>query len=873
MEVNQMAIDTYGYSRKEFLQMKIKDIRLPEDVGKMREAVRTHNGEYTEYGIWRHVKKNGEIINLDVKTNDIDYLGKECVLVLLNDVTDKLKREEEIVQLNKQLVNRISEREKSFEELEKSNQRYEYVSKAANETIWDLDLETNVISFGGSYKEMFGYAYYDDKIPIDKVQHLIHPHDAERVQKAIADALSDNTRRYWEDHYRVIKKGGGIVYVHDRAYIIYNEGEKDFNGKPVRFVGVIQNITQEKLNEEAMLEQLRKVNIIIESMTDPFFVLGKNLEVLLINKAALKLAKLEYEEIIGKDFHNINLSEDRKPMLDMFKKAVHRQEVYHEELEIQGKWVEVSLYPSEIGLAVYAKSISERKNHEEDVIRNAKFIKEISDSTSGFIFQLEYDTEGIPKLNYASKKAFDYWGISIEDVINDKTKLLNAVHPEDSKYVKNKLIEMVGNLTELNIRFRYVNKITREVKVVRANAIPTRLNNGNTIMNGIIIDITEIENNYKQLEEANTRYEYLSKATCETVWEKNIDTNEIILGGGYKEMFGCEFPNDIITFEDWKKFVHPDDLKRTLAYIELRTLITEKRYCEFAYRFIRKDGTILDVFERAYIVYDEKDTKVINVVGTTQDITPLRIAQAEKDKMIDDLLERNKNLEQFTYMVSHNFRAPIANILGITSVLEDKTLDENIKEVMNENIKKSVKRLNEVIIDMNAVLSIKKNTDEVKTEIILQNVVNEIMETEIISEERAKVDVITDFSLAPSVISIKSYIHSIFQNLISNAIKYKGEINPFLKIISSEDAEYLYLMFEDNGIGIDMVKNADKVFRLYSRFHLEKEGKGMGLFMVKSQVENLNGEIEIQSKINEGTRFLIKLKKLNDSAKEISTFN
>lgn len=126
---------------------------------------------------------------------------------------------------------------------------------------------------------------------------------------------------------------------------------------------------------EDILVQTKKVNIIIESMTDPFFVLGKNLEVLLINKAALKLAKLEHEEIIGKDFHNINLSEDRKPMLDLFRKAISEQKTHHEEFEIQGKWVEVSLYPSEIGLAVYAKDISEKKALEKDVQHNTKFIK------------------------------------------------------------------------------------------------------------------------------------------------------------------------------------------------------------------------------------------------------------------------------------------------------------------------------------------------------------------------------------------------------------------------------------------------------------------------------------------------------------------
>ncbi len=613
--------------------------------------------------------------------------------------------------------------------------------------------------------------------------------------------------------------------------------------------------------EEDILMQTRKVNIIIESMTDPFFVLGKNLEVLLINKAALKLAKLEYDEIIGKDFHNINLSEDRKPMFDLFKKAIREQKTHHEEFEIQGKWVEVSLYPSEIGLAVYAKDISEKKDNEERVIRNTKFIKEISDSIAGFIFQIEYDIKGFPKLNYARKKAFDYWGIPIKEVADDKTKLFSSVYFDDAEYVSRKLIEMVANLIHLNIKFRFINNITDEIKRVKFVAVPTRLENGNTIVNGIAIDITEIENNYIKLEDANRRYEYLSKATLETIWEKDIEAGEIILGGGYKEMFGCEFPNDKISFADWKKFVHPEDLSRMLNYIDLRSVDPSEPYWEFAYRFIQKNGKILDVFERAYVIFDDNSNKLLKVLGTTQDITPLGIAQAEKDKMIDDLLKRNKAMEQFTYMVSHNLRAPIANIIGVSNILEDKNLDEDTKQEMNGHIKKSVSHLDEVIRDMNEILNIKNNLDESKNVVIFKNILDEIIEAEKIAIYKAKLKILSNFQKSYSIYSIKSFIYSIFLNMITNGIKYKKESGSYIKVTSDEDGEYIYLVFEDNGIGIDMEKYQDDIFGLYKRFHLEKEGKGMGLFMVKSQVESLNGEISVQSEVNIGTKFLIKFKK------------
>ena len=126
---------------------------------------------------------------------------------------------------------------------------------------------------------------------------------------------------------------------------------------------------------------------------------------------------------------------------------------------------------------------------------------------------------------------------------------------------------------------------------------------------------------------------------------------------------------------------------------------------------------------------------------------------------------------------------------------------------------------------------------------------------------KTKLVIQSDFSKAESIFSIPSYIRSIFQNLITNSIKYRHDGSSHIRITSDEDNDYIYLTFEDDGMGIDLTKNHSKVFGLYNRFHLGIEGKGMGLFMVKSQIESLHGEISVESKVNVGTKFFIKFKK------------
>ena len=117
-----------------------------------------------------------------------------------------------------------------------------------------------------------------------------------------------------------------------------------------------------------------------------------------------------------------------------------------------------------------------------------------------------------------------------------------------------------------------------------------------------------------------------------------------------------------------------------------------------------------------------------------------------------------------------------------------------------------------------------------------------------------------DFSAIDQLDTLKSYIYSIFQNLIVNSIKYSRlDTEPLISIKSEVSGKMITLSFRDNGKGIDLKKNGQALFGLYKRFDKTVEGKGMGLFMVKSQVESLSGTIKVKSEINKGSCFCIEL--------------
>ena len=121
-----------------------------------------------------------------------------------------------------------------------------------------------------------------------------------------------------------------------------------------------------------------------------------------------------------------------------------------------------------------------------------------------------------------------------------------------------------------------------------------------------------------------------------------------------------------------------------------------------------------------------------------------------------------------------------------------------------------------------------------------------------------QVQIITDFSEAEELVSIRSYLYSIFLNLVSNSIKYKRPgIKPIIEITSAKIKNKIQLTFKDNGLGIDLKNKEDEIFGLYKRFHDHVDGKGLGLFMVKTQVESLGGKIMVASEVNKGSEFRI----------------
>ncbi len=270
----------------------------------------------------------------------------------------------------------------------------------------------------------------------------------------------------------------------------------------------------------------------------------------------------------------------------------------------------------------------------------------------------------------------------------------------------------------------------------------------------------------------------------------------------------------------------------------------------------KRDAELVIANKELVFQNQEKEKRAAELIIANEE---LLFQNEQKEKMTTDLIQRNKDLEQFTYIISHNLRAPVANIIGLSYRLKQIGLPDDLRSQIGAGLSTSVTKLDEVIRDLNDILKIRQMVDESKQLIKLEKFISDIHLSIEKMVENEKAQILWNFTEAEEILTIKSYLHSIFFNLISNSLKYrKPNETPMIKITSRKTNDKIVLLFQDNGIGIDLSTAGEHVFGLYKRFHPDRaEGKGMGLYMVKTQVESMGGKISISSQVNVGTEFKI----------------
>lgn len=231
----------------------------------------------------------------------------------------------------------------------------------------------------------------------------------------------------------------------------------------------------------------------------------------------------------------------------------------------------------------------------------------------------------------------------------------------------------------------------------------------------------------------------------------------------------------------------------------------------------------------------------------------------------EELAKYNHELQQFSFTISHNLRGPLARLLGLTNLME-KDLNELTGPQLElvKLVTQSAKELDEVIRDLNKIIDIRNDIYRIREKVFFQEEIQTVLRS-LSTFIEPDVTIDTDFRGAPIVYTVRPMLTSILYNLISNAIKYRSPQRSLqLKIRTTQGNTGVTLEISDNGLGMNLEQFSRSIFGLYKRFHTHTEGKGLGLYLVKLQIESLGGKVEVDSELNVGTTFKINFPGTNE---------
>lgn len=455
------------------------------------------------------------------------------------------------------------------------------------------------------------------------------------------------------------------------------------------------------------------------------------------------------------------------------------------------------------------------------------------------------------------------FGYEENDIEETSQWWFERIHPEDSIRMSVKLYSFLEQRSEKwQDEYRFKCKDGTYKYILDRGFLVTDNNNEAIRMIGAMQDITkqkQEEERLKLLETVITNAKDAVVITDVDVSEKAVP-NVVFANQAYSAMSGYNYEEIINKSMLDTLYIE----KNSDAYSELISSLENKQECEIETATYRKNNEKYWVKFIMVPVFN-KEKEHTHWISIKRDVTEQKQQEKEKEQLIAELTQNNKDLRQFSYITSHNLRAPLSNLIGLLNLTDDLNIQDEELRLIVDGFSKSTKLLNETVLDLGKVVIIRDNPSIGKTDVnIFESITNVLNQINILIEQNNP-DLLINVDKNATIYSHKAYLESIILNLLTNSIKYRSlERIAKISIALLDKKDSMELTFEDNGIGIDLSKYKDKLFGLYQRFHNYPDSKGLGLYLVKSQIESMGGTIAIESEVNKGTRFRINFKKTEE---------
>ncbi len=508
----------------------------------------------------------------------------------------------------------------------------------------------------------------------------------------------------------------------------------------------------------------------------------------------------------------------------------------------------------------------ELAHYKRELDRNAEFLGNILSSLDEVVYAraILHDEPSASPFTFISGRAQEILGISKEELENEPGKWPNALHPDDVERTSSEISSVLAGKERVLV-YRMYHSILRQYRWIEDRIVP-KINAAGIVteLYGSARDITEQRKTTVELEDKSKLISRIITSSDQFFYIVSLDpkntfvNNFSYLSWQIEKIQGSTMENIRNNPLGWLESIHPDDVHRVKE--DNKRMFSTRKPVMRVYRVKHaRTGEYVWLEDHVAPVADESG-HIAELYGSVRDITAQKNSELEREQLIKELSNKYNELMQFNYIVSHNLRAPVAHILGLGRLLHADITPED-KETTLEYIQEAAKAMDDLLQDLNVILSTRSMLNEKLEAFLLTDVIRTVLSNLKSEITRSEAEIVTNIQPeAADIVSIKSYVQSALFNLVANAIKYRStERTPVISIEAAKREDRTVITVSDNGMGINLGTHGDRIFGLYNRFHLEQEGKGLGLYMTKTQIESLGGQIAVDSTEGVGTTFIITL--------------
>jgi len=784
-------------------------------------------------------------------TREWTYLRKDGltlpVQLTLTGIRDELDRDIGFLGVSTD----FSERRKTENELLHKNQLLNFAEKITMMGNWQVDVVNNTEKWSTNLYHIYGLEE-NTEITTNTYFSFVHPEDKGKVAKHQQNIIKN--KKFTDIMHRIKLRDGTIKTILNLAEVI-----TDNLGNIIEIVGTCQDVTAQRMAEN-------KFRGLLESAPDAMVIVNEKGKIQLINKQAEKLFGYSAEELFEKPVEiliperftgNLKHTGNRD---DFFSNPKTRgmgegKELFGinkkgNEIPIQISW---SPLQTEEGLLVSAaiRDISAQKLAENELLRKNQLLSFAEKITMMGNWQWDIITNIVKW----SANLYQIFGLEENTDITYNT-YFSFVHPEDKERVTEHVQKSIRDEKFIDLLHR-IKSTDGTVKTIQLLAEVITNEVGEVIeMIGTCQDVTEqrmAENKFRGLLESapdamvivnekgkiqliNKQAEKLFGYSAEELFEKSV---EILI----PERFTGNHEHT----------AHPDGFfsnPKTRGMGEGKELFgINKKGNEIPIQISwsplqTEEGLLVSAAIRDISAQKSAERKIIQAKGKLEILT-------------QHLSGQNKQLADFAHITSHNLRSPVSNLNALLHLYNISESEED-RKVLFEKFEVVISHLTSTLNTLIEALKTKRDSIKELEILDFKGILNKTKE--IISGQIIKTNSIitSDFSKVPIIEYHKTYLESIFLNLVTNAIKYQfPDRNPEIHMETELVNEKIKLTIRDNGLGIDLVRHGHKLFGLNKTFHRHPDAKGVGLYLTKIQIETMGGSISATSEVNKGTVFTI----------------